>query len=86
MSLLLRTIAWLLASSLHSYQLSSHLKPVLRFFSPSSADYIHRRLSEWSRQFEAAGLGGFFKPCAYLERCVRSGTKLSAGPPAASKM
>ncbi|GAB4814330.1 hypothetical protein N2152v2_001376 [Parachlorella kessleri] len=50
------------------------------------ADYIHRRLSEWSRQFEAVGLGGFFKPCAYLERAARSGIKLSAGSQAASKL
>lgn len=50
------------------------------------ADYICQRLTEWAAQFEGAGLAGFFKPCAYLQRAAASGTKVSAGRPAAAKL
>lgn len=50
------------------------------------AAHIVRRLNEWAAQFKSAGLEGFFKPCAYLEKAAREGTKLEAGVAAASKM
>lgn len=53
---------------------------------PVAAEHIRARLAGWAQQFEGSGLDGFFKPCAYLEACARSGTKLSAGKPSASKL
>ncbi|EFN52227.1 hypothetical protein CHLNCDRAFT_59763 [Chlorella variabilis] len=50
------------------------------------ADYICQRLAGWAKQFSGTALQGFFKPSAYLERCARQGTKLSAGKGAASKL
>ena len=40
----------------------------------------------WEEQFSSAGLGGFFKPCAYLESHAASGQALSAGVSAASRL
>jgi len=50
------------------------------------AGHIAARLNAWGSQFKAAGLEGFFKPCEYLKRAAREGTKLGAGNQAASKM
>jgi enoyl-CoA hydratase/3-hydroxyacyl-CoA dehydrogenase len=50
------------------------------------AQHIVQKLNAWSKQFESVGLGGFFKPCAYLEKAARQGTKLEAGLGGASKM
>lgn len=50
------------------------------------ADRIVKRLKEWEQQFGGVGLGGFFKPCEYLERAARGGLKLEGGKGAASKM
>lgn len=50
------------------------------------ADYICKRLNEWSAMFAGAGLGGFFKPCGYLERAAQSRTKLEAGKAPQSKL
>lgn len=43
------------------------------------AGYITKRLNQWAAQFESVGLAGFFRPCAYLEKAAREGTKLEAG-------
>jgi hypothetical protein len=40
----------------------------------------------WEKQFSAAGLGGFFKPCNYLKDRAASGKELSAGVSASSKL
>ena len=45
------------------------------------AEYITRRLEEWSSAFGSKGLAGFFSPCAYLKAAAASGTKLQAGVP-----
>ncbi|KAG7669001.1 hypothetical protein Ndes2526B_g00718 [Nannochloris sp. 'desiccata'] len=50
------------------------------------AKHIVQRLNAWSVQFESVGLGGFFKPCAYLEKAAMQGTKLEAGIGGAAKM
>eukprot|EP00887_Chlorella_sp_A99_P004050 scaffold11.g4050.t1 len=50
------------------------------------ADHICRRLSSWEQQFAAAGLGGFFKPCPYLQRAAAQGRKLGAGAAQASRL
>jgi enoyl-CoA hydratase/3-hydroxyacyl-CoA dehydrogenase len=50
------------------------------------ADYICKRLAAWAQQFGGTPLAGFFKPCSYLEAAARSGTKLSAGKGAASRL
>lgn len=43
------------------------------------AGHIVKRLEQWEAQMQGKGLGGFFKPCAYLKRAAVEGTKLSAG-------
>ena len=50
------------------------------------AGHIVQRLNEWAVQFDSVGLGGFFKPCAYLERAAREGRKLEAGVDAPAKL
>lgn len=50
------------------------------------ADYIVKRLQAWESQFDAVGLSGFFKPCAYLERAAREGRKLEGGMDAPAKL
>lgn len=50
------------------------------------ANYICKRLEEWSKAFESKGLDGFFKPCQYLQAAAKSGTKLQAGVSKPSKM
>jgi enoyl-CoA hydratase/3-hydroxyacyl-CoA dehydrogenase len=50
------------------------------------AGYIVKRLQAWEKQFDAVGLGGFFKPCAYLERVAREGKKLEAGVDVPAKL
>jgi len=40
----------------------------------------------WEKQFSAAGVGGFFKPCQYLKERAASGKELSAGVSAPSKL
>ncbi|KAL4446209.1 hypothetical protein ABPG77_003016 [Micractinium sp. CCAP 211/92] len=50
------------------------------------ADHICKRLDGWAQQFRGTPLEGFFKPCSYLQACARSGTKLSAGKPSASRL
>ena len=50
------------------------------------AAHIANMLNKWASQFEAVGLGGFFRPCAYLERAAREGAKLEAGVKQAAKM
>lgn len=52
----------------------------------AAADHICKRLDGWAQQFRGTSLEGFFKPCAYLQACARSGTKLSAGKPSASRL
>jgi enoyl-CoA hydratase/3-hydroxyacyl-CoA dehydrogenase len=37
------------------------------------------RLNQWAKQFEPAGLSGFFKPCSYLQQAADNGTQLEAG-------
>ena len=41
--------------------------------------HVAARLEGWAKQFEGAGLAGFFKPCAYLAAAAKNGTQLSAG-------
>ena len=41
--------------------------------------YVADRLEGWAKQFEGAGLAGFFKPCDYLAAAAKNGTQLSAG-------
>ena len=60
--------------------------PTLPLPPPLRAEHICRRLTEWAAQFEGAGLAGFFRPCAYLQRAAATGTKVSAGRPAAAKL
>lgn len=43
------------------------------------AAHIVQRLEAWEAQFASRGLGGFFKPCAYLKHAAVEGTKLGAG-------
>lgn len=50
------------------------------------AGYIAKRLEGWAEQFEGVGLGGFFKPCAYLVESAKQGRKLEAGVGSSSKM
>ncbi len=50
------------------------------------AERIRARLAGWAAQFEPVGLGGFFKPCAYLERAAAEGRKLGEGRRGAAKM
>eukprot|EP00775_Hariotina_reticulata_P003942 gene3942-4196_t len=49
------------------------------------AKRIVMRLNQLADQFRAAGLAGFFEPCAYLKAAAASGRKLSAGPEAESQ-
>ena len=48
--------------------------------------HVAARLEQWSQQFDAAGLAGFFKPCAYLQRAAQNGPSLEAGKGGSSKM
>ena len=41
--------------------------------------HVAARLEGWAKQFEGAGLAGFFKPCDYLAAAAKNGTQLSAG-------
>lgn len=50
------------------------------------AAHIVQRLEQWESQFAAKGLGGFFKPCAYLKRAATEGTKLGAGRSKAARL
>ncbi len=49
-------------------------------------DARHAPAQSWEKQFTAAGVGGFFTPCAYLKDRAASGKELSAGVSAASKL
>jgi hypothetical protein len=40
---------------------------------------VAARLEGWAKQFEGAGLSGFFKPCQYLADAAANGTQLEAG-------
>ena len=50
------------------------------------ARHIAAKLSALARQFEPAGLAGFFEPCDYLKAAAASGRKLSAGVAPGSRM
>lgn len=50
------------------------------------AKVVADKLNGWAKQFEPAGLGGFFKPCRYLQNAADSNTSLEAGRKNASKM
>lgn len=50
------------------------------------AKVVADKLNGWAKQFEPAGLGGFFKPCKYLQNAADSNTSLEAGRKNASKM
>ena len=48
--------------------------------------HVCDRLNGWAKQFEGAGLAGFFKPCDYLAAAAKNGTALSAGISPGSKL
>ncbi|KAL3160104.1 hypothetical protein ABBQ32_010882 [Trebouxia sp. C0010 RCD-2024] len=50
------------------------------------AKVVADKLNGWAKQFEPAGLGGFFKPCTYLQSAADNNTSLEAGRKTASKM
>jgi enoyl-CoA hydratase/3-hydroxyacyl-CoA dehydrogenase len=50
------------------------------------AKYIADRLQSWANALRPKGLAGFFEPCDYLKACASSGTKLSAGVGAMSRL
>lgn len=50
------------------------------------AKVVADKLNGWAKQFEPAGLGGFFKPCSYLQSAADNNTSLEAGRKIASKM
>ena len=41
--------------------------------------HVNSTLEKYAKQYEAAGLSGFFKPCQYLADAAKNGTLLSAG-------
>ena len=50
------------------------------------ARYIADRLQAWADALRPKNLAGFFEPCDYLKACATSGTKLSAGVAASSRL
>ena len=48
--------------------------------------HVAQRLNQWAKQYESAGLAGFFKPCKYLQDAADSGGQLSAGIRPGSKL
>lgn len=41
--------------------------------------HVAARLEGWAKQYEGAGLAGFFKPCEYLATAAKEGRALGAG-------
>ncbi len=50
------------------------------------AKVVADKLNGWAKQFEPAGLSGFFKPCKYLQDAADNNTSLEAGRKSSSKM
>lgn len=50
------------------------------------AKVVADKLNGWAKQFEPAGLAGFFKPCKYLQDAADNKTSLEAGRKSSSKM
>ena len=50
------------------------------------AKLVADKLNSWAKQYEPAGLAGFFKPCRYLQDAADSTTSLEAGRKSASKL
>ena len=44
------------------------------------------KLNGWAKEYESAGLSGFFKPCKYLQAAADNNTYLEAGKKSTSKM
>lgn len=59
---------------------------IIKYADLVGAKHIVARLKVWEQHFSPAGLGGFFKPCKYLEDCAASGAELSAGIQTTSRM
>ena len=50
------------------------------------AKVVADKLNGWAKQYESAGLAGFFKPCKYLQDAADSKTSLEAGRKSSSKL
>ena len=84
----------MVTSCLHPYEWQSLLTwsgalcrgGLIKWADLLGAKVVADKLNSWAKQYEPAGLAGFFKPCKYLQQAADNNTSLEAGRKSSSKM